>query len=133
MSEKPAWKQAEEAAIDNFDLEPAAGNRGDDSETWYDAVDPFNRYKYQIKSAQANRRFRLWESDHRSLNASAGALGQAYYVFLADGRPMIRVGSTIVTQWIADRDGWNQANHASRPGDRQLKLPVQYVYEQADS
>jgi len=128
MSQNPQWRQAEEYAVDHYDLEHHVNQQG---EGWYDAVDPFSREKYQIKSAKPERRFRLWEDQHRSLSASAAQLGAAYYIFMTDNRPLLKVKSTKVTEWINERGGWNDAGHEIRDG-RQLKIPVQWVYEQVD-
>lgn len=108
------------------------GDKGD----WYDAVLKSTMTKYQIKSTAVERvkgssgRFRLWETDHRSLVASDSS-GTAWYVFvLFDGKGGVvsvrRCKPSTVTRIVEEAGGWNQAGHADKPG-RQLKLPHEEV------
>lgn len=122
MSQRnPPWEQAEQFVVEEFDLEHNPGNPGG---RWYDAVNPRTGAKYQIKSAESERRFRLWEQ-HRSLTRSEGA-NAAWYVFLASGEGMRRMKPTTVTRIVNERGGWNRANHELRDS-RQHKLPVDEV------
>lgn len=127
------WSQAEQYAARQNGLERTGSNRGDKAETWHDAVDPATNQKHQIKSAQEGRRFRLWEQQHRSLTASAGQLDGAYYLFVVSGKPILKVDARTVTEWVRDRGGWNKAGHSGRPGDRQLKIPEQWVYDRVEA
>ena len=117
-------RQAEEFVRRRLDLEEC-------DRDWCDAVDPVTGEKYEIKSAQPERRFRLWANNHRSLSASGAQNGEAWYIFLTDNRPMIKAKSTEVTEWVNERGGWNKAGHSRRDG-KQLKIPVDWVYQQVD-
>lgn len=119
MTREP-WEQAELHVVDEYDLEHAP------EADWYDAVNPRTGAKYEVKSAQADRRFRLWENQHRSLAAAEGQ-NAAWYVFLVSGEGMRRVKPTTVTRWVRARGGWNRAGHDRRDG-RQHKLPVSEVF-----
>ena len=119
------WERAEKFAVENFDLEHEPGGKG---QRWFDALDPETGEKYQVKSAKPERRFRLWEDQHRSLTASEGQLGAAFYIFVTDNKPMLKVRATTVTEWVQERGGWNKAGHDLRDG-RQLKIPVSWVFD----
>lgn len=93
---------------------------------WYDCINPRTGTKYEVKSAEKGRRFRLWENQHRSLTAAEGQ-NAAWYVFLVDGGDMRRVKPSTVTQWVNQRGGWNRAGHDRRDG-RQHKLPISEVF-----
>lgn len=116
-----------------FDLEHTA----DDVE-WYDARNPRTGTKFEVKSCAIDRvkggtgRFRLWESQHRSLVASDAA-GTAWYVFvLFDGSGGIvdtrRCRPSTVTQFVrSDGGSWNRAGHADRDG-RQHKVHYSDIF-----
>lgn len=117
----PDWERAEEFVADEYDLEH---NPGDPGERWFDATNPRTGARYQVKTAEKGRRFRLWEDQHRSLTAAEGQ-NAAWYVFLSDGE-MKRMRPSTVTRIIRERGGWNRADHADRDA-RQHKLPVDEV------
>lgn len=131
MSGPRQGRQAEEFIRRRFDLDPPEAE-------WHDGVDP-DGIKYEIKSAQEtvsagdnkteSGRFRLWEDQHRSLTASKGQIGEAYYVFIVSNREAVKVSATEVTEWVNELDGWNKAGH-SRRDSRQKKIPVDFVYDQ---
>jgi hypothetical protein len=142
----PDWRRAEEAIAERKGLEHLANQRG---VGFYDAYEYTGEgegegIKYQIKSADADSytwtdeegnkqeeepRFRLWEDQHRSLTASEGQLGEAYYIFIVSNREAVEVLASEVTEWVNDRGGWNDASHDIRES-RQLKIPTEYVYKQ---
>lgn len=123
MSRKPPWRRAEEFVVEEYNLEHAPNEPG---EGWYDAINPRTGAKYQVKSAQKDRRFRLWEDQHRSLTAAEGQ-NSAWYVFVVSGKEPRRVKPSTVTRWVRERGGWNRAGHELRSG-RQHKLPVSEVF-----
>ena len=124
MAQKPAWSRAEAFVCAFYDLERTPNEPG---EGWYDCINPRTGAKYQVKSAQRDRRFRLWSDQHRSLVAS-DANGVAWYVFVTSGEDPRRVKPSTVTKWVNERGGWNKANHELRPGALQHKLPVSEVF-----
>jgi len=102
------------------DLEPCPGNE------WCDLVNPRNGTKHEVKVSQPNRRFRVWEDNHRSLTASDGQ-GTAWYHFLVvtssgnvvDER---KAKPSTITRIVNERGGWNTSGHER--GSRQHKIPV---------
>lgn len=119
---------AERLIAEMYGLE-YVGDEGD----WYDAVLESTGAKYQVKSTAVKRvkgssgRFRLWESDHRSLVGSDTG-GVAWYAFvLFDGKggivDVVRRKPSTVTTIVRESGAWNEAGHQDKPGDRQLKIP----------
>jgi len=109
-----------------------------DSTDWFDARNPRNGTKFEVKSARfeladgATGRFRLWREQHRSLVAAASNEGMtawyAFVLFSRDGQPlkMRRVRVPTVTSLV---DGWNRAGHQTKEG-RQHKLPWPEVFDE---
>lgn len=100
---------------------------------WCDLINPRTGTKHEVKSARPDRRFRIWEDNHRSLTASDGQ-GTAWYDFvvLSSGgspQPMEhrRVNPSTITKIVNARGGWNRAGHEKRSG-RQHKLPVSELF-----
>lgn len=106
---------------------------------WYDARHPNTDSKTEVKSCLStvgnattrDGRFRLWKEQLRSLS-SAEARGTAYVAFVLyrmDDREIDvrRVKPQTVTEWVADRGGWNRSGHSEF--DRQHKLPWPVVFE----
>ena len=124
--------RAETAVANTYDLDvvPEA--------EWYDCVNPRTGSKYEVKSVKHPKstgnpgRFRIVQSNHRSLSISGGH-NAAWYVFviLSDGNPPIptkmrRVKPQTVTRIINDRGGWNKSGH--RAYDKEHKIPVKEVF-----
>lgn len=101
-----------------------------DSAPWYDAVsDTGTKYEVKATSRQladgSTGRYRLWESQHRSLVAS-DAQATAWYAFVLltrSGQVMAiqRRRPSTVTQLVNERGGWYDAEHTGMDG-RQFKL-----------
>lgn len=122
--------------------------RKPDEEDWYDLRHLERGTKYEVKTTQQQidgrdksrrvavpGRFRLWESQLRSLLTASGADGQtAWVVFVlldADGSPvaMRRVQPSTVWRWVTeDYDGWDASGHENEDLGRQQKLPVRVVF-----
>ena len=104
-----------------------------DSE-WYDCILKSTGTKYEVKSTSdrirsGKGRFRLWESQHRSLTAAEGQ-NMAWYAFVlldtSDGVIRIqRMRPSTVTGIIRDRGGWNRSGHSK---GKQHKLPIGAVF-----
>ncbi|ELY69324.1 hypothetical protein [Natrinema versiforme] len=120
-------RDASEWVAAQFSLERADGR------DWCDLVNPRTGAKHEVKSARPDRRFRIWEDNHRSLTASDGQNVAWYdFVILSSGstpEPLDhrRMKPATVTQLVKDRGGWNRAGHSKRDG-RQHKLPVSEVF-----
>jgi len=120
-------KEAAEYVASEYSLERCPEN------DWCDLVNPRTSAKHEVKSARPDRRFRLWEDNHRSLTASDGQNVAWYdFVILSSGsnpQPLEhkRMKPATVTQLVNSRGGWNRAGHEKRDG-RQHKLPVSEVF-----
>ena len=106
------------------DLDPCPANQ------WCDLVNPRTGAKHEVKVAAPERRFRIWEDNHRSLTASDGQ-NVAWYHFLvmdSDGRVVDsrRMKPSTVTRIVRERGGWNTSGHAR--GSRQHKIPVGEIF-----
>jgi hypothetical protein len=108
-------------------------------QSWYDAVNPRTGTKYECKSTRrelddgSTGRFRLWEDQHRSLEAS-DASGVAWYAFVlpsTDGSSLVvqRRKPRTVGRIIERRGGWNTSGHRTRR-QRQHKLPWPEVIDE---
>jgi hypothetical protein len=117
---KPAWKDAELWVVDHYDLEHEPGEPG---ERWYDAINPRTDAKYQVKSAETGRRFRVWADQHRSLTAAEGQ-NAAWYVFVTESGHR-RMRPSTVTAIIRERGGWNESGHER--GSKQHKIPINEI------
>lgn len=112
-------RDAEELIARKYGLEPFAPR-------WADLRHPTTGAVYEVKSAQRDREFRLWEDQHRSLRASDNAGNTAYYAFVTDDGSTYRVRRVhTVSDVIRDRGGWNKSGH--RRDARQLKIPVEVL------
>ena len=109
-----------------------------DEERWYDCRNENTGAKTEVKSTSSTvgdkypgtGRFRVWRAQHRSLVASDAA-GVAWYAFVLldeeDGVIRIRRAKpSTVTQWVRDRDGWNDAGHQTY--SHQQKIPHTEVF-----
>ncbi len=93
---------------------------------WCDLLNPRTGSKHEVKVSLPNRRFRIWEDNHRSLTASDGQ-GTAWYHFVVvtssgnvvDER---KAKPSTITRIVNERGGWNRSGHAR--GSRQHKIPV---------
>lgn len=112
---------------------------------WFDAYNPRTspETKYEVKSAhqyvkrnwfgQNERvagRFRVWESQTRSL-VNSDAAGSAWYVFVVlDERESVvdmrRCQPSTVLRMVRDRGGWNDSGHQEM--GRQHKLPIDEIF-----
>ena len=106
-----------------FELEECPEN------DWCDLVNPRTGTQWEVKVCQPNRRFRLWEDNHRSLTASDGQKTAWYYFIVVSKNGNIvdtqkRKPSTI-TRIVRERGGWNESGHER--GSRQHKLPPSAV------
>jgi hypothetical protein len=119
-----------------------------DSADWYDCRNPRTGTKFEVKSMEAtidgrdedsrvevDGRFRLWESQMRSLANAAGADGQsAWVVFVllderGDPVNLRRVKVSTVYSWVHDEmDGWDESGHDNEDLGRQQKLPAEVVF-----
>lgn len=124
---------AEEIVAEEYGLK----GTGDD-DNWWDLRHPDRPTKYQVKSTEtrigdkypADGRFRIWESQMRSMVGS-DARGAAWYAFVLwvpdDGKLYIqRRKPGTVLQIINDRGGFNKSGHANMKG--QHKLPWHEVF-----
>lgn len=124
---------AEEIVADVFGLE----GLGLDPE-WWDLRHPSRPTKHQVKSTSTtvgqrypgDGRFRLWESQTRSLIASdAQATAWYSFVLMDESAGVLRVRRarpSTVLSWVNDRAGWNKSGHDSQ--GRQHKLPHSVVF-----
>lgn len=123
---------AEELVGEWYDVDLARGAE------WFDLEHQGSGAKYQVKSTPSTiggsypgaGRFRLWESQHRSLTASEGQ-GTAWYCFvlLHEGEGELwfrRMFPSTVTRRVRERGGWNRSGHKSY--ERQHKLPWTVVF-----
>ena len=93
---------------------------------WCDLVNPRTNTKHEVKVAAPDRRFRIWEDNHRSMVAS-DAGNVAWYQFLVvtmNGNVVEerKVKPSTVTTIVNERGGWNESGHVR--GSRQHKIPV---------
>lgn len=117
------------------------GTHDPDSAHWYDVRVDRTGTKIEVKSTAtrigddypADGRFRLWESQIRSLINSrhAGETGTtwvAFVLFDEDGQPRRarRMHAETVLRLVRDRAGWNDSGHEEY--DHQHKLPIDSVF-----
>jgi len=95
---------------------------------WADLKNPRTGAYYEVKSAQAGRRFRLWRDQHRSLQGfdSQSTAWYAFVVKTSRKRDIKRMKPQTVGRLVRDRGGWNSSGH-SRDA-LQHKLPVNEVF-----
>lgn len=109
-----------------------------DRAEWYDAVNDNTGAKSEVKSTSerigeeypADGRFRVWESQTRSLVASdaQGVAWVAFVLFDEDaGHAYIqrRKPSTVLSI-VNERGGWNESGHSEF--GRQYKLPIEPIF-----
>lgn len=134
--EGPAFDElAEELVAEEWSLE-GLNKKAD----WWDLRHPTETRKYEVKSTSStvgdkyagDGRFRLWESQTRSLIAS-DAQASAWYVFVLFDEDngvlrMQRRRPSTVLEVVQERGGWNQSGHESM--GRQHKLPWSEVFDQ---
>jgi|GEM_PF-2184495 hypothetical protein len=97
---------------------------------WCDLRNPRTNSAHEVKVCEPNRRFRIWEDNHRSLTTADGQ-NAAWYHFLVvtDGGNVIeerRMKATTVTKLVRERGGWNESGHER--GSRQLKIPESEIF-----
>jgi len=96
------------------------------SASWYDGTGPSGT-RYEVKST-ADRGFRIFEDQHRSLTAAPSA----FYVFVrfrSDGSvaDMTRRRPATVTQYVSESGGWVKSGHArTDDGERYLDPDTPY-------
>jgi len=124
---------AEELVADEYGLEGLALDP-----EWWDLRHPDRPTKYEVKSTSTkigekypgDGRFRVWESQTRSLIAS-DAKATAWYAFVlfdeADGVLRIqRMQPSTVLSVVNERGGWNLSGHQSM--GRQYKIPWTEIF-----
>jgi hypothetical protein len=121
-------RKAEQHVATIYELEQAHDLPG-----WVDLVNPRSGARYQVKAATTRPtgkpNVRLWEDQHRSLQACENAGGPpAWYAFVClseDGRVLEtqRRRPIYVGREVRRLGGWDAAGHETRPAD-QAKVPV---------
>jgi hypothetical protein len=134
--------QRGDAAFDELAEEIVAEEYGLEGESldpeWWDLRHPSRTTKYQVKSTQstigedypAAGRFRVWETQTRSLIAS-DAQATAWYAFVlfddSNGSLRIRrMRPSTVNDLVQNLGGWGPSGHQSQ--GRQHKLPIGEVF-----
>lgn len=125
---------AEELVHDEFDLEGLGLNP-----EWWDLRHPSRPTKYEVKSTATSigqkypgdGRFRVWESQTRSLIASdANAVAWYAFVLLDENVGAIRIQRmkpSTVNSIVQERGGWNNSGHESM--GKQHKIPWRRVFQ----
>jgi len=124
------------------ELGPNAKHRPN-REDWFDVVRETTGAKTEVKSTwsrigeeyPADGRFRLWRAQLRSLLASdaSGTAWVAFVLFDEDSGEVLvrRARPSTVSEWVAERGGWNESGHDEY--DEQHKLPHSVVFPEVDS
>jgi len=123
---------AEELVAEQYDLD----GLGLDPD-WWDLRHPEQTTKYQVKSTSStvgekypgDGRFRVWETQTRSLIASDAA-ATAWYAFVLfdEERGVFKIQRrrpSTVNDLVQERGGWNRSGHDMGP---QHKIPYEDVF-----